>query len=460
MLFNIKTLSNVLFKPVQKRIWARTGNWVDYRRDIVIFKVLFLALFAIVIANATYYSQGLMLNFYIGIIQFAIVVFCMYLIYIGRDLWAKNISLLFINATFFISVSMLGRGIPSYIYFIPIIAAVLFYYNSSQVKHTIFMLVLTFLSLLVLEFTNYSLFGNLSATLPPQSKIFTVVIPLILSLSIGAVMVREHVIMNKYNRMKLKRLNQNLKNRNKKLKKTNKELDSFVYRSSHDLRSPLTSIMGIINIIKAEDDIHKIQEYVNFQERSVKKLDSLVQDILDISRNSRMEVEASLVELKAFMLECIESLSYMEEFNKVKIVVDIPATFICISDMNRLRVVFVNILSNALRYSDFSKDAPAITVSLLTFNEEGIHIIFEDNGTGIKLMHLNKTFEMFYRGTDRNNGSGLGLYIVRELISKIGGAVNITSVYGKGTSVIVSFPNLKIQQEGSNDLVAHYLSNN
>src|SRR5690606_9453208 len=114
----------------------------------------------------------------------------------------------------------------------------------------------------------------------------------------------------------------------------------FVYRSSHDLRSPLTSIMGIINIIKSEKDVTKVQEYMTFQERSVKKLDTLIQDILNISRNARLEIFVQPINLKQFIEACLESLSYMEEYKKVDIRVLVPDSLMCYSDMNRLRVVF------------------------------------------------------------------------------------------------------------------------
>lgn len=439
-------MTHAFFRPVHKRIWSHTKNWVEYRRDLIIFRVLLISLLSLVVSSSFYLSQGIMNSFYMCCIQFFILSFCTLLLVIGKDLWAKNATLFLVNITFFISASMLGRGIPFYIYFLPIITATLFFYSTSQVKHTVFMLSMAFLSLVVLEITDYSLFKTDHVITPYQSRYRTIIM-LSISVVLGGIMVRELIMMNIYNQRKLRRLNHKLKKRNERLKKINAELDSFVYRSSHDLRSPLTSIMGIINIIKSENDINKIQEYMSFQERSVKKLDGLVQDILDISRNSRLNIDAQPISLNPFLHQCVEGLSYMEEYKKVKVDMDIPLSLACYSDPKRLKVVFNNILSNGFRYHDFSKEGCLITISLKSIDQDGISILFEDNGMGIKEEHQHRIFDMFYRGTDRNNGSGLGLYIVREAITKIGGRVKLSSVYGQGTSVLVTFPDLHPKED-------------
>jgi len=443
MSFKWNSIPNYFFKPVYKKIWARTGNWIDYRRDVIIFNVLFFTLLSVLVSAVLYYAQGVITNCYIAIVQAVFVSICMYLLAKGKDLWVKNAVIFLVNVSFFCSASLIGRQIPLYINFIPIITCTLFFYNTSQIKNTVFMLALTFTSLIVLEYTNYSLLQNgtvveLSAS---QIKIHTI-LSLIIGLSLGGIMIKELITMNMYNQRKLKRVNLKLKKQNDSFKKINSELDSFAYRSSHDLRSPLTSIMGIINVIQLETDIDKIQEYMVFQERSVKKLEGLVQDILDISRNSRLEIQSELIMLNAFLQECLEGLSYVEEYGKVKVSIDVPELLFCYSDRNRLKVVFTNILSNGFRYYDQSKEVSFISVSVDAIEKDTITLLFKDNGTGIKIGHMSRIFDMFYRGTDRNNGSGLGLYIVKESIEKIGGRVSMSSVYGQGTSVLVSIANM------------------
>ncbi|MBC7487431.1 MAG: HAMP domain-containing histidine kinase [Cytophagaceae bacterium] len=348
------------------------------------------------------------------------------------------------NVTFFISSSTYGRGVPSYLYTIPIVLGTLFFFKNTQVKYTISLLILAFANLLLLEYTDYSLFRNTTVLTTSELKIRTI-INLTISISLGAILMRELIFMHRYNQRRLKRLNLKLKRKNDNLKKINGELDSFVYRSSHDLRSPLTSIMGIINIIKSETDVDKIQEYMIFQERSVKKLDSLIQDILSISRNSRMDIVVQPIYVKQLVQSCIESLTYMDEFKKVDIQVVIPESLVCYSDANRLIVVFYNLFSNALRYYDQTKPHPFLRIELVSPDADRAQILITDNGIGIKKEHLFKVFDMFYRATDRNNGSGLGLYIVREAIQKVEGRIDLNSIYGEGTSVLITIVNLRLE---------------
>ena len=435
------TIYSKLFASVDRKIWTRTLNFVDCRRDSIIFRIYIYVTFVLVLSNGLQYYLDIHKNLLIAISQLAVFIVSAILLYQGKDLWSKNLVLVFMNVTFFISSSTYGRGVPSYLYTVPIVLGTLFFFKSDQVKYTIGLLMLAFVNLLLLEYTDYSLFRSEILLTPSEMKIRTM-INLVISISLGAILMRELIFMHRYNQRRLKRLNLKLKRKNDKLKKINGELDSFVYRSSHDLRSPLTSIMGIINIIKSETDVHKIQEYMTFQERSVKKLDTLIQDILNISRNSRLGVMVEPIYLKQFIESCLESLSYMEEYKKVDIRISIPESLVCYSDPNRLTVVFHNLFSNALRYYDNTKEAPFLNIELISPDEDRAQILITDNGIGIKNEHLLKVFDMFYRATDRNNGSGLGLYIVREAIQKVEGRIDLQSIYGEGTSVMITIVNL------------------
>ncbi|HSZ71706.1 MAG TPA: HAMP domain-containing sensor histidine kinase, partial [Cytophagaceae bacterium] len=264
-------------------------------------------------------------------------------------------------------------------------------------------------------------------------------IVIIMTLGFSFYMLYQLMIMNINMQEKLKRLNGSLQIRNLRLKKSNEDLDSFVYRASHDLRSPLASIMGVINIVKTEKDVSKINEYMKYQERSVKKLDDLIQDILDLSRNSKLDVFIEPIELKGFVKNCVDSFSYMEDFLKVDIQIDIPDDFILYSDTRRLKIVFNNIISNSLRYYDKREKNSYLRIEA-SFNQGETNFIFEDNGIGIQQEHIGRVFEMFYRATHYTTGSGLGLYIVKDAIDKLGGTITINSVYEWYTTIRITLP--------------------
>ena len=108
------------------------------------------------------------------------------------------------------------------------------------------------------------------------------------------------------------------------------------------------------------------------------------------------------------------------------------------SDAYRLKVVFSNLISNAIKYHDLAKDKPYILISC--DKNHGYHINVEDNGIGIPEEHQSKIFDMFYRAHDRSEGSGLGLYIVKETLTKIGGQISVASEHGKGSTFSITLP--------------------
>ncbi len=129
----------------------------------------------------------------------------------------------------------------------------------------------------------------------------------------------------------------------------------------------------------------------------------------------------------------------MPEFNKVQIDIQVSDDLIVHTDTRRLKVVLNNLLSNALRYLDSGKEQSYVKI-IGEYKKGNIILTFEDNGIGIQEEHLHKVFEMFYRATSQNTGSGLGLYIVKDAIDKLDGIIKIDSVFGKGTTIQILIP--------------------
>lgn len=228
---------------------------------------------------------------------------------------------------------------------------------------------------------------------------------------------------------------------NKTLTKLNKELDSFVYSVSHDLRSPIASVLGLIHLSQKEQDMQRIHEYLGMKEKSLRRLDSFIKDILDYSRNNRQEVKPEFINLRKLTEQVLESNSHSEEARKIDIVSGIDDTVPLASDRRRLSIVLNNLVSNAIRYSDYTKPKPFVKIELAADEQHlGINII--DNGVGIRKEHLNNIYKMFYRANSNKVGSGLGLYIVKETVDKLGGSIEVESDYGQGTLFSVTIPNL------------------
>jgi PAS domain S-box-containing protein len=239
-----------------------------------------------------------------------------------------------------------------------------------------------------------------------------------------------------------KKTEEHIKAYNEQLEKTNHELDQFVYRASHDLRAPLVSILGLISIFRLEKNDEKKEEYLNLMVKSINKLDLFIQDIISYSKNSRTDLVVSKIDFNTLIDEVLENIKYMEEAKSIKISKELETDYDFYCDANRLNVILNNLISNAIRYHDHSKKDKHILIKLLQPEGSQIILRIEDNGTGIAKKDQGKIFEMFYRATQKNVGSGLGLYIVNENIKKLKGKIEVISEVGIGTTFLLTLPNL------------------
>jgi PAS domain S-box-containing protein len=237
----------------------------------------------------------------------------------------------------------------------------------------------------------------------------------------------------------LKKTEELLTVKNTELEKANAELDSFVYCASHDLRAPLSSLLGLITVAEAEARGMQ-QEYLKMMKGSVNKLDSFVHDIINYYRNKTMDVHCKRINLKALVNDVVENLKYVTGVERIVFTIDANEDQPFYSDSLRLNLVFNNLISNAIKYHNFKQDAPVIRIHA-EISEKKASIAIEDNGLGMANEHLDKIFDMFYRASSTNNGSGLGLYIVKETVTKLNGQVSVKSNLGSGTCFSIEVPN-------------------
>lgn len=224
--------------------------------------------------------------------------------------------------------------------------------------------------------------------------------------------------------------------------KTNRELDNFVYSVSHDLRSPLLSIKGLLMLIKeGKLDEVKLQQYLGFAEKSVNRLDDTIREILAYSRNSRLGISMEVFDLKIMAEQIFGDLRFMVGDNFSFRVESVGSTEM-ISDKSRINTILRNIIDNAVKYRRIDIEHPYVLLSL-GINENGdATISISDNGEGISKDKLEKVFDMFYRGTSTGQGTGLGLYICREVLNKLNGKIHVQSEMGKGTTINLSLPKI------------------
>jgi PAS domain S-box-containing protein len=244
---------------------------------------------------------------------------------------------------------------------------------------------------------------------------------------------------------RLKLVEEALKEKNEYLTKVNKELDNFVYSASHNLRAPLTSLMGLINLLKLEsarpNELYKI---CGMMENSLHRLDGFIRDIIDHSRNSRLFMQFIEVDIKALIYGVLEEFSLLEDYKQIDVDVNIRQESPLYTDPARLRIVFRNLISNAIRYQN-KVQPPQITITGRITVQLAVFQVC-DNGIGIRQEHQARVFDMFYRADEHRSGSGLGLYITREVVDKMGGKIELSSQPAKGTVVKIALPNEQVHK--------------
>lgn len=236
-----------------------------------------------------------------------------------------------------------------------------------------------------------------------------------------------------------------IKTKNEELLKINAELDRFVYSASHDLRAPIASLLGLVEVARLEKDSTGVNRLLDMQKRSLLKLDNFIHDIVNYSRNSRLELEIEPIEFTTMIEGIFEHLYFMDQFSHVDRRVNVPTKLEFSSDPKRISIILNNLISNALKYTDINKESPYVEVRVEK-NESGITLCVADNGEGIDEEHHVKIFDMFYRATLNSSGSGIGLYIVNEIVQKMKGTITIESKKGEGSKFFVTLPNLNRQQ--------------
>ncbi|MFP4094352.1 MAG: PAS domain S-box protein [Cyclobacteriaceae bacterium] len=231
-----------------------------------------------------------------------------------------------------------------------------------------------------------------------------------------------------------------LKEKNIALEKTNEELDRFVYSASHDLRAPLASTLGLINISRITNNEQERFSYLEMMEQSLNKMDKIIQDITDYSRNARLEIETEEIHFEPLINDVLQRLKYLQKIDEVEINIKVEGACKFFTDKIRLYVILINLLSNAIKYHRFKDNSPYVDIRV-SVGQDTASIIVEDNGIGIEEKHMDKIFGMFFQAARESSGSGLGLYIVKETINKLGGQIWVRSIYHSGTSFEVELPN-------------------
>lgn len=219
------------------------------------------------------------------------------------------------------------------------------------------------------------------------------------------------------------------------LENANKELDRLVYTISHDLRSPINSMMGLVGLAQRESKIDQMGVYLTMMNQALKKQETFVKETIAMSKENRSQVVKEIVDLSQVVEQVISLHRHIPEAAGIRFSTQI-GIYRVFSDKHKLEVILSNLISNAIKYHDPNKSDKYIKVTTSSEMDK-VRIEVADNGIGIPLEDQSKVFDMFYMSTSNEKGSGLGLYIVNEMATKLGGEIVVQSTLGEGSTFSV-----------------------
>ncbi len=231
-----------------------------------------------------------------------------------------------------------------------------------------------------------------------------------------------------------------LREKNAELIKKNEELNRFVYSASHDLKAPLGSIQGLLDLAKMEGEENNTGEYLLLIERSVKQLEVFINNIIQYYKNNQFEEHLEEIDFESLVSEIIDSYQFYQFSQEIDFRVQIQQAEKFVGDTFRIRTILNNLFSNAIKYQRRDEPNKFVSIEVVTTHKQAF-INIEDNGIGIEEEHLANIYNMFFRATTENSGSGMGLYILHEALNRIGGTIKVDSILGKGTTFQVVIPN-------------------
>jgi PAS domain S-box-containing protein len=232
----------------------------------------------------------------------------------------------------------------------------------------------------------------------------------------------------------------NLEQKNLQLAKINNQMEKFLYSTSHDLRSPITSILGLVNLARMHSIDQTIIDYVGKIEASAQKLEKIIRDTISFSKTTYQNIHSEKVDFETIIWKIINTHHNDDNFNRLKVEVTIRGEAPFYSDPDRLEIILDNLVRNAIQFLDVTKVRPFLHV-LVTLVPAHVTIEIHDNGIGIARQYFDQIFKMFYKASVHSKGAGLGLYIAKEGVEQLAGNISVESEVGFGSVFKVFIPN-------------------
>ncbi|MEK6478881.1 ATP-binding protein [Catalinimonas sp. 4WD22] len=226
------------------------------------------------------------------------------------------------------------------------------------------------------------------------------------------------------------------------LKQRNAELQTLVYKVSHDLKGPVASVMGLLDLVDmAGDDLLTIRNYLEHIKKSMHKLNHTILSLLEYSLSYQSTFEVTPVSIKSLLDEVICSYKDYPGLSSLRVILEIPEDLTLITGKKLLISVFQHIVENAIIYRTTHSQNSYLKINASNHGKS-VFISFKDNGMGMEEQVQARAFDMFYRGNEISKGSGLGLFIAKSNVEKLGGEIKMNSKVDVGTEITILLPSL------------------
>ena len=227
-----------------------------------------------------------------------------------------------------------------------------------------------------------------------------------------------------------------------KLQAKTKDLELLLYRSGHDLRTPFTSLEGLVNLMKLEPQNENTVELIGMFEKVLINGMSLIDNLSTSSLIINKTVKKEQVDVKQIIDKALKNVKHFEGYNNISFNINISKGLMANSNPQLLNSIFQNLMQNAIKYQrPYEKTHTPFIIINAFKTKEGITISIKDNGIGINKKDIGKIFDLYYRSNSTISGTGLGLYITKNTVEQLGGSIEAMSIVNKETKFDILLPN-------------------
>ena len=220
------------------------------------------------------------------------------------------------------------------------------------------------------------------------------------------------------------------------LQRLNHEIDTLVYHASHDIRAPLTTILGLTHLITLDNPTSTTGEYNGMIQEQIRHLDSLLKSLVNITYNNKTELRNEPIDFEREVGTILRE--FRPKYPAVKVITEYEGSGALTSDVSRISIILKNLICNAFRYHNHQLPNPFVRINITAHHDKTV-ITITDNGIGIDSQYLEKIFSMFFKA--ERGSTGLGLYIVKAIVEKLGGTLEVQSERWQGSTFKVTLKN-------------------